>query len=132
MATSMTATIKIQVSGGITSSVSHTVTPLDAFDRITVTVPAGAAGNPASLPVEVQPGGDDQVQFLLVTASVYDPKLTYSVDGGAADVVLDAPHLLLGTGAVGLLDSAPGKLTFKNELEEDVAVEILVGRKATT
>ena len=47
-------------------------------------------------------------------------------------IELDALQLLVGEGAMKLLDNtAPKTLYFENGLAEDVAVQILVGRKAT-
>jgi len=45
-------------------------------------------------------------------------------------IKLDAPHVLLGEGAVGLLGGATS-LSIKNETGESATVEILIGRDAT-
>ena len=55
--------------------------------------------------------------------------LTYKV--GAADVALDGPHVLIGAGAVSLLDANIGTLTFSNTGAADAELDILVGRDAT-
>jgi hypothetical protein len=72
---------------------------VEAYDKIDVEIDPEAGGTPASKDVEVQPGAAGRVLFLLVTASSYDPPLTYEVDGSAART-LDAPLLLVGSGAV--------------------------------
>lgn len=127
--------LDVQVIGGPKMSGSTTIA-VDAYDVINVEVPGGEVSSPGAATVEVQPGGAGQVQFLLIAASQYSEKLTYSVDGagGASNVELDAQQMLAGKGAVGLLGAAPAKLDFSNALgaNKDVSVTILVGRKATT
>lgn len=129
MATTMKATFKVEVSGAGTSSASH-IYEAEAFDKIEVSVPAGALGSPEALEVEVQPGAAGQVELLLISSDTYNDLLTYSVPTGSTDVPLDAPHLLVGAGAVGLLGAAPNSITFSNENEAPVEVKILVGRAA--
>jgi len=125
-------TLNVQVVGGPKISASKTMT-VDAYDKIEVIIPGGDDATPGAATVEVQPGGSDQVQFMLITSSVYDAKLTYSVDGGSS-IKLDAPHLLMGSGAVGLLGSTQQQFAFSNSAgtDKEASIEILVGRKATT
>jgi len=125
--------LDVQIVGGPKMSASTTIS-VDAYDVIDVKVPGGDSTTPGTATVEVQPGGAGQVRFLLIAASQYSEKLTYSVTGGASNVELDAQQMLAGKGAVGLLDAAPGTLSFSNTLGsgKDVTVTILVGRKATT
>jgi hypothetical protein len=80
------------------------------------------------------------VQFLLINSDQFgddetpDKTLTYSVnDAGVEETIeLDAQQLLMGDGAVGLLDAASGEepetLHFTNGLDKPVNIEILVGR----
>jgi hypothetical protein len=102
---------------------------LDAYDKLSVTVPDEASG----LDVELQPGADGSVRLLIVTSSHYGDALTYTVNTGTAEHVLDEPHVLVGAGAVGLLGSSPAKLVFDNALGggKDAEIQILVGRDAT-
>lgn len=129
MPTTMRAILRVEVAGASTSSATHTV-EAEAYDRIEITVPAGDSET-----VQVQPGGPGQVQLLLVTASAYPDdgggtaQLTYTVDGGSS-IDLDAPLLVTGRGAVGLLGGV-GEIVFNNASADDVAVSILVGRDAT-
>ncbi|MGH8071777.1 MAG: hypothetical protein ACRERE_42390 [Candidatus Entotheonellia bacterium] len=51
---------------------------------IKVLVPGGDDQTLGMATVEVQPGSAGQVKFLMITSSLYDVNLTYSVDGGAA------------------------------------------------
>jgi hypothetical protein len=121
-------TLNVQVVGGPKISRSRTET-VDAYDKITVDVPAQADGNPGQATVEVQPGGVGQVRFLLIESSVYDAvDLAYSVGGDP--IALDTLQVLIGAGAVGLLGAAPQTITFSNALMQVAAIQILVGRNA--
>lgn len=123
-------TLNVQVVGGPKISRSRTET-VDAYDKIAVDVPPQANGNPGQATVEVQPGGVGQVRFLLIESSVYDAEdLTYSVD--ATTIALDTLQVLIGAGAVGLLGAAPQTITFSNALTQVAAIQILVGRDATS
>jgi hypothetical protein len=102
---------------------------VESYDETEVTIPP-------TTPTAVNiPGA--QAQFLAILADRYGEKLTYHVDGVAAGpanpIKLDAPQVLAGAGAVGLLGADPVKLVFTNTLDDGkpVAVQILVGRKAT-
>jgi hypothetical protein len=98
------------------------------YDVIQVTIPATTAG----FAVPVQPSATaGDVIFFAATSSQYDPGLTYQVDALGVVHALDGPHFLLGSGAVGFLNSAapPQKLTFDNTLASPVDIQILVGRK---
>lgn len=102
---------------------------MQAYDKIEVTITDGVTDED----VEIQPGGTGQVQFLLIRSDQYGDKLTYKVNAATATPIkLDAQHVLIGTGAVGLLGAAPTKLLFSNTLGKAATVQILVGRKATT
>lgn len=131
MPTTMKAILRVEVAGAGTSSATHTV-EAEAYDKIEITVPTGS---PNTATVDVQPGGAGQVQVLLVTASDYPvdgsgaAQLTYTVDGGSA-IDLDAPLLVTGSGAVGLLGSV-NQIEFTNDSDEEVDVSIVVGRDAT-
>lgn len=130
MPTTMNAILRVEVAGARTSSATHTI-DAEAYDRIDVTVPTGT---PNTATVEVQPGGTGQVQLLLVTASAYPidggaAELTYTVDGGSS-IGLDAPLLVVGASAVGLLGDV-NEIVFTNDSDEDIDVSIVVGRDAT-
>ncbi|MGH9508403.1 MAG: hypothetical protein ACRD2M_00570 [Terriglobales bacterium] len=118
----------VQVSGGPILPVVNTFT-VDAYDLVEVAIEAAAK----DIEVQIQPGGSGQVQLLVITADRYDKKLTYKVNSKTSTdiVMLDAPQIFLGTGAVELLSAAPTKLFFSNDLAEDASIKILVGRDAT-
>lgn len=123
--------LNVQVVGGPMIVESQT-TEVEAYDKILLTVETGKTDKE----VDVQPGGSGQVQLLminLINPNQYkDAPVTYKVnDTAAGSIELDAPQLLIGKGAVGLLDPAPTKLFFSNNLNEDAAIQILVGRHVT-
>lgn len=114
-----------QVTGGPSIKASADLT-VDAYDKIEATIPQGGADTT----VEVQPGTAG-VKFLLITATAYED-LVYKVGSGTTEVTLDAAHVLLGEGAISLLEAYPTSLVFKNSsTTADVKVNILVGRDAT-
>lgn len=122
--------VNVKVDGGPTSAAAATI-DVEAYDPIVVTIPAGAAG----VEVDVQPGDANQVQLLLVRANpgpAEGEELTYSVDGGVADIALDAPQLLVGQGMVNLLGAAPRRLAFTSTMTADTEISIFVARTATT
>jgi hypothetical protein len=121
-------TLQVQVSGGPQQFVSQALA-VDAYDKLQVLI-AAANGGPAVRAVEVQPGGAGQVRLLMVTASSYDPPLSYKVDGGAA-IDLDGPLLLVGAGAVGAFSATQSSFEFTNAESSPYTVDILVGRDAT-
>jgi hypothetical protein len=99
---------------------------VDAYDKLSVEV-----ADQAKLGVEIQPGGGGSIQLLIVKSSVYGADLKYTVNSDTTDRVLDQPHVLVGTGSVGLFGMEPKKLTFDNKTGENAQIEILVGRDAT-
>jgi len=116
------------IPGGPAFSINQPGIAVQAYDVASATIPAGAA----AVDVNVQPSttaGD--VVFVVVNSDLYDAKLTYVVDGGADSHALDAPHVLLGSGAVGFMNGGanPQKLTFKSTLSKDAHVQVVVGRK---
>lgn len=129
MPTTLKAILRVEVAGAATSSATHTL-EAEAYDRIAVVVPAGDERT-----VQVQPGGAGQVSLLLVTAAEYPDDgagtnlLTYTVDGGGS-IDLDAPLLLVGAAAVGLLGDV-NEMVITNNHTADIEVSILVGRDAT-
>lgn len=131
MPTTMNAIRRVEVAEASTSSATHTL-EAEAYDRIDVTVPTGT---PNTATVEVQPGGTGQVELFFMAASAYPEdgsgaaELTYEVDGGGS-VDLDAPLLVVGAGAVGLLGDV-NEVVFTNDSDEEIDVSIVVGRDAT-
>ena len=118
--------LNAEVQNGPKIAVSQTLA-IESYDKTEVTIPP-TTDTPVNIPGEVQ--------FLAILADRYGKDLTYKASGGpAAAIELDAPQILAGAGAVGLLGSAPTTLTFTNTLDhpntKPVNVQILVGRKAT-
>lgn len=119
----------VTVAGGPKFSAARSI-QVDAYDKVDALVPKKAEGNAGTATVGVQPGGAGKVQFLLITSSVYDDKLTYKVDGGS-EIKLDEPQMLVGDGVVGLLNATQNEFVFKNDIDPpaDASVQILAGRK---
>lgn len=107
------------------------VASVDAYDRLEVAIPPSSGTSTTD--VDVQPGPADRVLFLLITASTYGAKLTYTVDGTTHAIPLDTPQLFTGAGSIGLLQQPPKKLLFSNKLDGNptALVQVLVGRLAT-
>ena len=128
MPESIVLTINADVASGPKLKESRTLA-IDAYDKISVTVP----DETNNLEVELQPGGTGSVRLLIVKSSHYGEELKYTVNAGTTDHVLDEPHFLVGTGAVGLFGAEPTKLVFDNALGagKDAQIQILIGRDAT-
>jgi hypothetical protein len=121
----------VQVINGPKLSGADTV-EVDAYDNIEVNVPKKVGADNGKANVDVQPGAQTKVMFLLIQAGTYQGgTVSYKVEGSNKSVKLDAQQLMIGSGAVGLLDGAPTKLNFENSGAADVPVRILIGRKAT-
>lgn len=127
MPVNLITNFEVRVAGGPTFASSHTQS-VEAYDVLDVIVPDAST----DVAVEVQPGSAGATSFLHVGASSFAPGLSYKIDlPGNPPNDLDRPLLLAGTGAVGLLGTAPGRLLFSNSTGHDVTVRILVGRDAT-
>jgi len=106
---------------------------VDAYDKIDVTVEAGASGKK----IELQPGAAGQVQFLAMTSDWYSSDLSFKINSNSSTDVfaLDQPILCMGEGGVALFDSAPKTLFLSNGTSganaKDAKIQILIGRDAT-
>lgn len=136
MSEKINVTMNIQVVKGPT--LSETLEQeVEAYDKIDVTIATAAKDKE----VELQPGSaSGQVKFLMINladSDDYGSKVTYTVNVPSTDAStpkvtpLDAAQVLVGEGAVKLLDSAPKSLFFTNALTNDISVQILIGRDAT-
>ncbi|SHO44187.1 hypothetical protein [Desulfopila aestuarii] len=94
---------------------------VDAYDKFQITLL-----DTVTQVVNLVPGGT--ISLLVINPKKPDEKLTY--DLGGTDVKLDGPHILIGTGAVGLLGGVTS-LSFTNNTGADATIEILIGRDAT-
>lgn len=116
------------IQGGPVLATNQPVIKVGGYDYIQVTV--AAQTNNVAVPIQPAAAAGDVI-FMAVVSDVYDPGVTYSVDAIGANHILDGPHLLIGSGAVSLLNNnAPPKLlTFNNTLTKPVDVQVIVGRK---
>jgi hypothetical protein len=114
--------LSVQVAGGPKVAVSRSLT-VHAYDVVDVSIPAAGSAD-----VEIEPGTKaGRVKLLVITADVY-ADLKY--DTGTAHV-LDGPLVLVGEGAVALLDSTPGTIKFSNgHATEARPIHVFVGRAA--
>ncbi len=99
---------------------------VDAYDKIEVLIPDGSE----NIDVDIQPGGANKVQFMLISSDHYGAALTYQVNAAGNIIALDTAQMFSGEGNVSLLGAPPQTLRFDNDLGKDATVEILVGRKA--
>lgn len=129
MAERLSWVLQARISGGPQMRVVQQV-EIEAYDKLTFEIPKKEGSTAGEATVLIQPGTSQQVRFLLITASAYVQDLTYN--SGDQAIVLDAPQLFSGAGAVGLLEQAPNTLKFSNSSDKPVTIEILVGRAATS
>jgi hypothetical protein len=132
MSQKLNASINVQILGGSSISESQAI-EVDAVDNIDVEIDKATGGTAAKKMVEVQPASDPKkVKFLMITTKNYDGKVTYKIDTGTKEVLLDGPQVLVGSGAVGLLEKNPQKIEFSNASSADKApIKILIGRTAS-
>jgi hypothetical protein len=116
------------IPGGPALTINQPPIAVQAYDVASATIAAGASG----VDVKVQPSSTSgDVVLVVVNSDLYDAGLTYVVDGGTDSHALDAPHVLLGAGAVGFMNGGtpPQKPRFSDALAKDANVQIVVGRK---
>jgi hypothetical protein len=116
------------IPGGPAFTINQPNIAVQAYDVASATIGAGASG----IAVNVQPSttsGD--VVFVVVSSDTYDVGLTYKVDSSTDAHAVDAPHVMLGSGAVGFMNAGapPQTLTFSSTLTKDANVQVVVGRK---
>ena len=116
------------IPGGPAFTINQPPIAIDAYDVASATIAAGATGVDVTVQPSTTPG---DVVLVIVNSDLFDAGLTYVVDGGTATHALDAPHVLLGSGAVGFMNGGapPQTLTFDSTLPKDANVQVVVGRK---
>jgi hypothetical protein len=97
---------------------------VEAYVKAAVTIKKNASQD-----VEIFPGAGGSAQLVVISSSVPSDKLTYEV--GGKKVPLDGPHILIGSGAVGMLGATVGTLKFENKTAQDADIAIIAGRDAT-
>ncbi|HEY5960433.1 MAG TPA: hypothetical protein VIV60_27960 [Polyangiaceae bacterium] len=128
MTISITTGLEVSVAGGPSLRQAQALA-VDAYDMVDVVIADGATDET----VEIQPSAiAGQVQVLFVSATQYEPGLTYRVNAAAnPSHPLDRALLLTGAGAVALLGPAPTSLLFSNATGANITVQVIVGRDAT-
>jgi hypothetical protein len=128
--------LSVQVDKGPQFSAPNSV-EIEAYDVVETVVPKKNGNAPGKIEVGIQPNVAANVKLILINVldNKYSDKLSYSVETDEADakkrIILDAAQFLVGTGAVGLFKKKPDKFFIYNNQDEEVTVQILVGRKAT-
>lgn len=127
----MSWSVNVQVRGAPPIKATSADQPVEAMDRVEVTVEPGDVDKI----VDLQPGSAEAIQLILIRSSRYDPKLklSFKASGGSdgtKPITLDAP-LVFSNGSLALLDLAPHQLKLTNETDQPADVEIFVARDAT-
>ena len=116
------------IPGGPALSITQPNIAVGAYDVASAKIGASAS----NIDVVVQPSSSPgDVVFVVVSSDIYDAKLTYTIDGGAPHA-LDAPHVMLGAGAVGFMTGdgkPPQTLTFTSKLATDANIQVVAGCK---
>jgi hypothetical protein len=102
------------------------VLELDAYDQVNVSIPND--GNPHD--VQVQPDDGSRLRLLVLTATHYDPPLSWEADASGTTRQLDQPLLVAGESVASLLGGPGNTIVFTNGGGEEIRVQILVGRDA--
>ncbi len=110
-----------QVLHGPSVSAAGSFDEVNAYDKFNIEI-----ADTVTQAVNLVPA--DSISVLVINPKKPDKNLTYDLSG--SDVALDGPHVLIGTGAVGLLGGATS-LTFTNATGADAVIEILIGRNST-
>lgn len=119
-------TFAFQVQNGPKMTATQTLN-VDTYDKSATTIKKGAK-------VLMEAGDAAEMQFLLLTASVYDPTLTYQIapdNKQGPEHKLDAPLLLIGSGGLAFLDQQSITVQVTNKSDKDVTIEMLIGRSTT-
>jgi hypothetical protein len=115
------------IPNGPSFTLNTPVIAVQAFDSASATIVKGAT----NVPVIVQPSSSaGDVVFVAVWSDVYGAGLTYTIDGSGTAHPLDAPHVMLGAGAVGMMNGGapPQKLVFSSTLTQDANIKVVAGR----
>lgn len=122
--------VNIQVSGGPAITASVAAQPVEATDRIEVTLSPGDADKV----VDIQPSAANAIHLLMIKSDRYGAAFSFKASDGGADslaVTLDGPQVFTG-GTVALFGRAPRQLKFTNTSPDQTAtLEIFVARDAT-
>jgi len=119
---------QFSIPGGPALLITQPNITVGAYDVASTTIAVGAS----NIDVAVQPSSTaGDVVFVVVSSDFYDPGLTYIIDGGADVHALDAPHVMLGAGAVGFMNGGapPKTLTFSNTAGSAAKIQVVAGRK---
>lgn len=99
---------------------------LDEFSKRDARIEPNAQPNPEVLIPTIP---DCEIRLLLLKSDKLDKNLQYKLNDGKDWLELDAPLVLLGTGAA-RIGGAPTKLTFRNQMQPPAPanIQVIVGR----
>ena len=102
---------------------------IDAYDKFEVEITEGQ-----SKTIQLIPADTSTVKCLVIQSDHYDETITYLVNGAGSPIVLDTLQNYFGEGAVSALDhdSPPSNLVVSNNSANNIHLQILVGRNATS
>jgi hypothetical protein len=100
------------IPGGPSVLLNQPGIPIAAYDVAAVDIAAGAS---ADVPIQPSSTANDVV-FLVVSSDAYDAGTSYTVDALPAAHALDEPHVLLGSGAVGFLNSRAPRRSWSSKM----------------
>lgn len=122
--------LAIQASGQAPISVSTNPQPVEAIDRVVVTLEPGDSDKL----IEIQPGGATAIALMAITSDRYGAAFSFKASDGSSDsapITLDAPQIY-SNGSVALFGLDPMQLKLSNtSSDQTAAVEIFVARDAT-
>jgi hypothetical protein len=124
MAESVTWMYSVRAEAGPSMALTGNM-PVEAYEKLSVTLAAGATQN-----VTIGPATWAEVHSLFVSASDLTGAITVAPDGGDA-IALDGPLVLIGPGPVALLGAGDATLVFENTSGDEHLVDIFVARDAT-
>jgi len=127
---SMSWKVDIQIAGSAPITAATAAQPVEATDRVEVTVDPGDADKV----VDIQPGGAAAIQLLLIRSNRYGDEFSFKASDGSGDsaaVTLDGPQVYTG-GGIALFGLDPHQLKFTNASPDQSAdIAIFVARDAT-
>lgn len=125
MAETINWTTNVQVVGGPMFTIGG-AEDVTAYEVIDVNIAGGG-----STDVTIGASGTN-LTFLLAQADMYNVLLTYTVNpvAGATVHKFDAPVMLVGPGATGLLAAVVTSIKFANGMTDAINIKLLIGRKA--
>lgn len=126
MASTVTVSVDVQVQSGPKISYSL-VEEVEAYGLTEVVIPKKAKDRE----IPILPATPGEIRFLVITSELYGALSCVPKEGdttGKKVIWLTAPQFLIG-GGIGMFENVPHALVFTNSQDQDIKIQILVGRK---